>query len=116
VLIVEVLVAAAVLAGVAAFVAGHFDPMAPASTDEPEVVPAGRELRPEDLEGARLRVALRGYRMDQVDLLLERAAQELRALRPARDATPRHATPPDATPPDPTPAPAPDAKPAPEAG
>lgn len=36
--------------------------------------PPGRDLRPEDLRTVRFSLALRGYRMSEVDALLDRAA------------------------------------------
>jgi DivIVA domain-containing protein len=53
--------------------------IAPALRDEPPwELPAERVLTGDDVDGVRLPVALRGYRFAEVDILLERLAQELR--------------------------------------
>jgi DivIVA domain-containing protein len=85
VLALEVILAVAVLAGVALVAVGRGDPMA-APDPTPSPLEAGRQLRADDIERVRFRVALRGYRMDEVDLVLERAAAALRELeaRPAQ--------------------------------
>lgn len=50
--------------------------------EDPDVaplnLPADRELRADDVVGVRFAVGLRGYRMDQVDVVLERVAVEVR--------------------------------------
>ena len=54
--------------------------IAPALRDEPVwELPAERNMQPEDVDGVRLPVALRGYRFAETDLLLDRLAGELRA-------------------------------------
>lgn len=54
--------------------------IAPALRDEPVwELPAERSMQPEDVDGVRLPVALRGYRFAETDLLLDRLAGELRA-------------------------------------
>lgn len=55
--------------------------LAPTSSDVRPPL-EGRVSRPEDLDEARFAVALRGYRMDQVDAVLDEA-RELLALREA---------------------------------
>jgi DivIVA domain-containing protein len=52
--------------------------MAPAFDDRREVrLPADRPLMAEDVRGARFTMALRGYRMAEVDALLARLAAEM---------------------------------------
>lgn len=50
--------------------------------DRPDIAPLNlpedRELSAADVTGVRFAVGLRGYRMDQVDVVLERVAVELR--------------------------------------
>jgi DivIVA domain-containing protein len=71
-----------VLGGVAVVAAGRGEPMAPAYDDRPDVLlPAGRPLEGDDLRRIRFSVALRGYRMSEVDALLARLAAELDASR-----------------------------------
>jgi DivIVA domain-containing protein len=77
VLLLEVLVAAAILFGVVAFVAGRVEGMAPAPPDEGRPVPGDRGLTGEDLQLARFPLAVRGYRMHDVDVLLVRLGAQL---------------------------------------
>ena len=77
----------------AAAAAGRFGGMVEVYDDRPDsTVPADRPLTAEDLEAVRFTSALRGYRMDEVDALLDRLAEELRAARgedvPAEPAEP----------------------------
>ena len=66
------------MGGVAMVAAGRGAPLEPAYDDAPHaLVPAGRPLRGDDLRRLRLPVALRGYRMAEVDALLDRLAREL---------------------------------------
>ncbi len=52
--------------------------MAPAHDDRREVrLPQGRHLRADDLAGTRFTLALRGYRMSEVDALMDRLQVEL---------------------------------------
>jgi len=52
--------------------------MRPAYDDRPDVVvPADRPLRSEDLASIRFTTAIRGYRMSEVDALLDRLRAEL---------------------------------------
>ncbi len=77
------------LGGVALVAAGHGAPMAPAHADRPDaLLPADRPLGPDDLRTARFSLAFRGYRMSEVDALLERLAREweARETRPVDDA------------------------------
>ena len=79
--------------GVVAVVAtGRGGELAEAQADRPELtLPAGRALQAEDLEELRFTTALRGYRMAEVDALLERLAAELRTR--ADDEGPRPTAP-----------------------
>jgi len=53
--------------------------IAPPLRDEPPwELPPERSMTPEDIDGVRLPVALRGYRFAETDLLLDRLAAELR--------------------------------------
>ncbi len=54
--------------------------MTPAYDDRPDVtVPRDVRLAPEDLRRVRFSLAFRGYRMSEVDALLDRLAGELEA-------------------------------------
>jgi DivIVA domain-containing protein len=67
-----------VVGAVAVFVAGRDDSMAEAYEDRPDrTIPTGRPLTVEDLEQVRFSSALRGYRMDEVDALIDRIAADL---------------------------------------
>ena len=63
---------------IAMLAAGHGEPMARAYDDRPDAaVPADRPLEARDLRSVRFSLALRGYRMSEVDALLERLASEM---------------------------------------
>lgn len=65
------------LGGVAVVAAGRGGPLAPAGDDDPVPdVPATGPLTAEDLRRVRFPLALRGYRMADVDALLDRLAAE----------------------------------------
>ena len=65
------------LGGVAAVAAGFGGTMASAEDDRrPLQLPDGR-IGAADLRAVRLNVAVRGYRMDEVDALLARLAEQL---------------------------------------
>jgi DivIVA domain-containing protein len=68
-----------VLIGAVAVVAsGRWGAMGEAYVDRPDVlVPARHALTADDIESSRFAVGLRGYRMDEVDSLLERVAREV---------------------------------------
>ena len=73
-----VVVLVLVVGAVAVFVAGREDSMAEAYEDRPDrTIPTGRPLTVEDLEQVRFSSALRGYRMDEVDALIDRIAADL---------------------------------------
>ena len=66
------------MGGIAVVAAGRGTPMAPAYDDRPDAtVPRDGELQPEDLRRVRFSLAFRGYRMSEVDALLDRLAHEM---------------------------------------
>ena len=68
------------LGGVAVVAAGRGTPLAPAYDDRPDaVVPADGPLSGDDLRRVRFSLAFRGYRMSEVDALLDRLAREREA-------------------------------------
>ena len=85
-LAIEILLAAAVLLAVGLAAAGRIDGMSRAQPDAPPGLPPG-PVTPEALRAAALPVVLRGYRMADVDEVLERAAAELEAARAEAPAT-----------------------------
>jgi DivIVA domain-containing protein len=65
------------MGGVAMFAAGRGAPMARVYDDRPDaLVPTGRPLGADDLRRVRFSIAFRGYRMSEVDALLDRLASE----------------------------------------
>ena len=76
------------MGGVAAVAAGYGRPLSEVYDDRPDaLVPADRPLRAEDLRRVRLTTAVLGYRMSEVDALLDRLATQLEAGRePGREA------------------------------
>ena len=65
------------MGGVAVAASGRIGTMPEAYADRPDsVVPAG-ELRGDDLRRVRFSLGVRGYRMSEVDTLLERLAAQL---------------------------------------
>jgi DivIVA domain-containing protein len=74
------------MGGIALVAAGRGTPMAPAYDDRPDAtVPRDGMLEADDLRRVRFSLAFRGYRMSEVDALLERLARELEAAE-LRDA------------------------------
>jgi DivIVA domain-containing protein len=68
----------AVMGGVAVVAAGHGGAMAETYDDRPDArVPADGPLTAADLRQVRFSTAFRGYRMSEVDALLDRLAAEL---------------------------------------
>ena len=66
------------LGGVAVVAAGRGAPLAEVYDDRPDAqVPAEGRLRASDLRQVRFSLAFRGYRMSEVDALLDRLATEL---------------------------------------
>jgi DivIVA domain-containing protein len=65
------------LGGVALLAAGRGTPMADVYDDRPDAsVPATGTLSADDLRRVRFSLAFRGYRMSEVDALLDRLARE----------------------------------------
>ena len=65
------------MGGIAVLAAGKGAPMAEVYDDRPDArVPADRPITGEDLRRVRFSLAFRGYRMSEVDALLERLAAE----------------------------------------
>ena len=65
------------MAGVAAVAAGKGAPLTPEYDDRPDAdVPATGPLSADDLRRVRFSLAFRGYRMSEVDELLDRLARE----------------------------------------
>ena len=78
-----------VLGGIALVAAGRGGPLAPVWDDRPDPdLPESGELSAHDLRTVRFPLALRGYRMDEVDALLDRLADEREARRTADPAAP----------------------------
>ena len=66
------------LGGIAALAAGRGAPLAEVYDDRPDAaVPASGPIGPGDLRRVRFSLALRGYRMSEVDALLDRLATQL---------------------------------------
>lgn len=74
------------MGGIALLAAGYGEPMAPAYDDRPDAtVPAARPIGAADLRKVRFSLALRGYRMSEVDALLSRLATEMEDRAPAAE-------------------------------
>ncbi|MFC0629149.1 DivIVA domain-containing protein [Kribbella deserti] len=72
------LVIVVLIGAVAVVASGRWGGMAEVYDDRPDVlVPARRALTADDIESSRFGVGVRGYRMDEVDTLLERVAREV---------------------------------------
>ena len=81
VVFVFVLAGIAILGAVALVASGSGDGLEPVATDRPGPwVPPDRAVSGDDVRQVRFGVALRGYRMSEVDQLLDRLASEI-ALR-----------------------------------
>jgi len=84
VLVLEIVIAAAVVFGVAAVAMGYGGSITHFAPDWPgRRLPEGRTLRAADVTHARFSLAFRGYRMSEVDDALDRLALEI-AQRDAR--------------------------------
>jgi DivIVA domain-containing protein len=84
----------AVMGGIAVVAAGRGGSLAEAYDDRPDArVPADGPLTAQDLRRVRFGTALRGYRMSEVDALLDRLAAE---MDPRRDTAPDGDTEPEA--------------------
>lgn len=70
------------MGGIALVAAGHGEPMADEYDDRPDVrLPIDRPIESGDLRGVRFSLAFRGYRMSEVDALLDRMAREIDSTR-----------------------------------
>ena len=68
------------LGGVAVVASGRGQPLAPSYDDAPDsLVPSDGPVTADDLRRIRFPLAVRGYRMAEVDALLERLAEEREA-------------------------------------
>ena len=77
------------LGAIAVVAAGRGAPMERAYDDRPDaVVPAGGLLSGADLRRVRFSLAFRGYRMSEVDALLDRLAAEKEAAEPDQSGDP----------------------------
>ena len=78
-----------VMGGIAAVAAGRGAPMSEAYDDRPDaLVPPAGPLAAEHVRRVRFSLAFRGYRMSEVDALLDRVARQLeRAEAPPEEAT-----------------------------
>jgi DivIVA domain-containing protein len=73
-----VLVVGVIVFGIAAVAAGRGDSMAEAYPDRPDFpLPWDRQVRAGDLEALRFSVGFRGYRMDEVDDVIDRMTSEI---------------------------------------
>ncbi len=76
------------MGGVALFAAGRGAPLAKAYDDRPDaLVPADTPIGADDLRRVRFSIAFRGYRMSEVDALLDRLATEQEAVGDAPSRT-----------------------------
>lgn len=104
--VLEVLVGVAVLAAVALLAAGRFDGLADEVPDDPDIgLPVDRPLRSIDVPRLRFRLAIRGYRMSDVDAAMAAVQEALRVHETEPAANPGPMPPPPA--PDPAPMPPP---------
>ncbi len=73
------ILAVLLLGAIAVVAAGHGAPMAPEHGDRPDagLPPEGQRIGGEDLRRVRFPLAFRGYRMSDVDALLDRLAVQL---------------------------------------
>lgn len=77
------------LGGVAVVAAGRGEPLAEEYDDRPDaVVPEAGPLTGDDLRRVRFSLAFRGYRMSEVDALLDRLAREREDAEDPGDAHP----------------------------
>ena len=74
------------LGGIAVLAAGRGAPLSEVYDDRPDAQVGEGELGPADLRRVRFSLALRGYRMSEVDALLDRLATQLegREVDPGR--------------------------------
>ncbi|WP_131769546.1 DivIVA domain-containing protein [Candidatus Protofrankia californiensis] len=76
-LAVEIVVVAAIVFAVAALAVGRFDRLSPAPRDAADHRLPSPTVSADDVAGVRFEMALRGYRMADVDAVLARLADEL---------------------------------------
>ena len=67
--------------GVFVAAAGHGEGLAPREVDDPPVRLPEQDVTGEDVRAVRLSTAMRGYRVAEVDEVLERLAREIDELR-----------------------------------
>jgi DivIVA domain-containing protein len=74
------------MGGIAMVAAGRGTPMGPTYDDRPDAtVPRDGDLGADDLRRVRFSLAFRGYRMSEVDALLDRLAREKEQADQARE-------------------------------
>ena len=79
------------LGAVAVVASGRGQPLAPVYDDRPDaLVPAEGDLSAADLRRVRFSLAFRGYRMSEVDALLDRLAREKEQEREREPAPEQH--------------------------
>ncbi len=86
-----VIVLVAIIGAIAVVAAGRGGSMADVYDDRPDAsLPSGRPLTADDLRKLRLNTGVRGYRMDEVDALLDRLQAEMlsRETDEVRDVSP----------------------------
>ena len=78
-----------VMGGIAVIAAGRGAPLSEVYDDRPDaLVPGDRDLGPDDLRRVRFSLAFRGYRMSEVDALVDRLARQLEDRDEAPDPPP----------------------------
>jgi len=77
VLVLAVLLLAGLLFGVAAVAVGHGSPLSETAPDRRSPVLPPDRVAPPDIDAVRFSMALRGYRMDEVDEVLDRLSTEI---------------------------------------
>lgn len=83
-LVLEIVIVAVIVFGVAALTMGHGGSITHFTPDWPgRGLPEDRTLRADDVEQVRFSLAVRGYRMSEVDAALSRLSREI-AARDAR--------------------------------
>lgn len=83
--LIVVTVVAAVFFAVAAFVFGRGEELAPLAPDATPTRLPSHGIRGEDIRELRFPQAVRGYRMTEVDWVLDRLAEELDRVTAERD-------------------------------
>ena len=80
-----------VMGGIAVVAAGHGQPMRAVDHDRAGVPVPDGEVFADDVRRVRFSLAFRGYRMSEVDDLLDRLAAQLPERSESPDPTPSHA-------------------------